>query len=83
MKRTIVNLTKYIENINVPLCKNCVHYTPNTYSRHMFSPECNQFGSKNMITGKIEYKSANICRIFDDYCGRIGRKYEELPGNKI
>jgi hypothetical protein len=50
----IVNSEQIIKNINIPSCRNCVHYKP-SYSTSDFTASfntCDKFGDKNIITNK-------------------------------
>ena len=78
----IINSEKIIKNINIPSCRNCIHYKP-SYSSTDFSASynhCNKFGSKNIITNKISYDFADMCRNDENKCGHEG-KYFELEEN--
>ena len=77
-----VNSEKIIKNINIPSCRNCIHYKP-SYSSTDFTASynnCNKFGDKNIITNKISYDFADMCRKDENKCGHEG-KYFELEKN--
>ena len=77
-----VNSERIIRNINTPSCKNCIHYEPNIYDYDINSSlnKCNNFGSKDIITNKIDYDYANECRKDEMKCG-IEAKYFEKEKN--
>jgi hypothetical protein len=70
----ILSKIKYME---YPVCKTCIHFLPdeNIQRCDEFS-RCKLFGEKNVVTGEIKYKLANICRMYDDYCNITGRYHE-------
>ena len=79
---TLVSSEKIIKNINIPSCRNCVHYKP-SYSTTDFTGsfnKCHKFGDKNIITNKISYDYADMCRNNENKCGNEG-KYFELEKN--
>jgi hypothetical protein len=40
---------------------------------------CQKFGNKNIITDKITYDYADLCRQQDDKCGKEGKYFENDP----
>lgn len=72
---------KIIRNIEFPSCKNCVHFRPSSWSNDFADPlnKCEKFGTKNIITGKITYDYADICRNNDHLCGKSGNHFEKEP----
>lgn len=75
---TIVNSEKIIKNINIPSCKNCIHYKP-SYSTTDFTASfntCNKFGQKDIITNKISYDFAFMSRNDESKCGKKGKYFE-------
>jgi|LauGreDrversion4_2_1035121.scaffolds.fasta_scaffold51892_2 hypothetical protein len=64
-----------INNYQVPLCQNCVHYRPNIFSPSL--SKCSQFGDKNVITGEIKYDYADLSRMSQDKCGLEGKQFNE------
>jgi hypothetical protein len=76
---TLVSSEKIIKNINIPSCRNCVHYKP-SYSTTDFTGsfnKCHKFGNKNIITNKISYDYADMCRNNENKCGNEGKYFEE------
>ena len=74
----LVNSEQIIKNINVPSCRNCVHYQPPYYSDYSSSvSKCNKFGTKDVITDKIAYTDyADTSRRNEDKCGNEGKYFE-------
>jgi len=79
---SIINSEKIIKNINIQSCRNCIHYKPSYSSTDFSAPynHCNKFGSKNIITNKISYDFADMCRNDENKCGHEG-KYFEIEEN--
>ena len=75
----LVNSEKIIKNINIPSCRNCIHYKPDMYHNDFTSPyvRCEKFGVKDIITDKISYKFADYARNDDALCGKEGKYFEE------
>lgn len=73
-----INSQKIIKNMNLPSCRNCVHFKPNLHSDFV-SPlsKCEQFGEKDIITDKIKYDYADICRSDQYKCGEQGKYFQE------
>ncbi len=76
---SLVNSNKIIKNINVPSCKNCIHYKPKLLDQDFTSTfnKCEKFGEKDIITDKITYKFADSCRNDETKCGFEGKYFEE------
>jgi len=68
---------KIITNYGFPACRNCVYYQPNYYNSDFTSPlnKCNKFGIKDIITDKITYNYADLCRNDDTKCGKEGKYF--------
>ena len=77
----IASSDKIIKNINIPACKNCIYYKPCMFDSDFTSivNTCEKFGNKNIITDKITYDYANLCRQQDDKCGEEGKYFEKEP----
>lgn len=75
----IVNCGKIIKNINIPSCRNCIHYKPSYYTTDFTASynHCNNFGKKDIITNKISYDFADICRRDENQCGHEGKYFEK------
>lgn len=76
---TFVNCDRIIKNINVPSCRNCIHYKPNLNFNDFTSSlsKCDKFGEKNIITDEITYNYADSCRDKESLCGKNGKYFEE------
>jgi hypothetical protein len=75
------NMNKIINKSEYPLCKNCIYYKPTNYNTDFtsFSNKCTKFGEQNIVTGEINYNSADYIRNSQDKCGIEGKFYEEEP----
>jgi len=67
---------KLIKNIDIPSCKNCIHFEPSLYNIDSLS-RCNKFGEKNIITDEINHDFANSCRADEKKCGLEGKSFEK------
>ena len=78
----IVNSKKIIRNVNIPSCRNCIHYKPSYYTTDFTASynKCDKFGDKDIITNKISYDYVESCRNDEQKCGYDG-KYFELEKN--
>ena len=70
-----VNSEKFIKNIHVNPCKNCIHYKSIYYDSRL--SKCEKFGEKNIITGEINYVYADSCRNNEGKCGSAGKYFVE------
>jgi hypothetical protein len=73
-----VTSEQIIKNINVPSCRNCVHYKPPYYGDFSESySKCNKFGTKDILTDKISYNDyADMTRHDETKCGIEGKYFE-------
>ena len=61
-------------------CVNCIYYLdreridPTKY--YSVASQCKKFGSKDLITGDIDYDDAYICRFDNNKCGSAGIYFE-------
>ena len=78
---TILHSDKIIKNIELPACRNCIHYNPSMLSLDFASPfsKCEKFGEKDIISDKITYKYADSCRNDEQRCGHEGKYFKEEP----
>jgi len=76
---SLVNSEKIIKNINIPSCKNCIHFQPSIYNKDFTSSlnRCIKFGNKNIISDEISYDFADLCRNDELKCGYEGKYFEE------
>ena len=70
---------KTIRNINIPSCKKCIHFIPAPYNFDFTTNynRCAKFGEKDIITDKINYDFAELCRPDETKCGKEGKYFEE------
>lgn len=68
---------RFIENSNVPLCKNCVYFKPYKHPEHYDLGRCTKFGKMDIISGNIDYEYAYQCRNNEKCCGFNGTYFEE------
>jgi hypothetical protein len=80
-----VNSEKIIKNINIPACKNCIHYKPSYFTTDFTETfnKCNKFGNKNIITNEISYDFADMCRNDENKCGYEGKYFEQEKNIKL
>jgi hypothetical protein len=72
------NSEKIIKNINIPSCRNCIYYKPEThYDFESELNKCEKFGEKNIISNKILYDFANSCRNDELKCGKEGKHFQQ------
>lgn len=73
--------SKIIRNIELPSCKNCIHYRPQRFDSDFTSPfnKCDKFGYKDVVTDKITYYYADACRTDELKCGQKGVHFEKEP----
>lgn len=76
---TTTTAEKTIRNLNIPSCKNCIHYKAVPYNFDFTSTynRCEKFGEKDIMTDKIKYDFANLCRGDETQCGKEGKYFEE------
>lgn len=74
----LINSEKIIRNINIPSCRNCIHYLPENYNKDFSSSfnKCNKFGEKDIITNEIRYDFVSNCRKDENKCGEDGKYFE-------
>jgi len=78
LKNISIFSTKIIKNGNYPACRNCVHFSPFNYDDFTSSlSKCEKFGTKNILTDKITYEFADLCRDDDNKCGTEGKYFEK------
>ena len=66
-----------IKNINVPSCRNCIYYKPESNDFHSELGRCTYFGEKNIQTDVIKYDSADLSRSSENKCGLEGKYFEQ------
>lgn len=73
----MTNSEKFIKNINIPSCRNCVYFKPNSFSDFTYNGKCEKFGTKDLVTDKISYSYADSNRHDENICGKNGKYFEE------
>ena len=78
---SLVQSERIIKNINIPACRNCIHYQPDPFYNDFTSllNKCNKFGDKNIVTDKITYNFADQSRNDESKCGKEGKYFVEEP----
>ena len=72
---------KQIKNIDFPACRNCIYHKPLFFSGDYSSSlnKCDFFGKKDLLSNKITYDYADMCRFDENKCGSEGKYFEEDP----
>lgn len=75
----LANSNKFIRNINIPSCKNCIHHEPYLFTTEYASTlsRCKKFGEKNVISGIVTHDYIDLCRKDEDKCGKEGKYFEK------
>jgi Pyruvate/2-oxoacid:ferredoxin oxidoreductase delta subunit len=78
---SVLNAEKIIKNINIPACRNCIYYKPETYNSDFATSynKCTKFGNKDIVTDKISYDFAESCRKDQSKCGIDAIYFEREP----
>ena len=72
MNKIIKTSGFFIKNMNAPSCKNCIHFMEykSIYDKENLDlSTCKLYGEKNIISDKIKYEFALICRNNENKCG--------------
>lgn len=64
-----------IVNYNLPVCKNCMHFMKSKHMDDLSYGVCKLFGQKNIVTGEIKYKYADMTRMSEKFCGINGKYF--------
>lgn len=72
----LYSISAKILNLNLPSCKNCVHFILHKELTPLLST-CKKYGTKNLITDIIRYEYADMCRYDNTKCGKNGKDFEE------
>lgn len=74
----ILSQGEKIKYLNSPSCKNCVYFRPSLIklddSLYTFG-KCHKFGEKDVVSGKIHYSFADLCRTNEFKCGFKGKYF--------
>ena len=72
-----IEKTQFIQNSNVPLCKNCVYFQKYKMPEFYDLGKCTKFGKMDIVSGEIEYQYAYTSRNNKDLCSFNGTYFEE------
>ena len=67
-------MSQIIKNTIRPICKECIYYK----KQLLLSGKCTKYGIKNLVTGEIEYGTAEMCRKIETKCGANGQHFENI-----
>lgn len=84
-----INHISIIKYIDYPICIDCIHFIKynvtefdcNPYDKEIKMSKCNKFGTKNIISGKIDYDSTFSCRYNSDKCSLTGKFFYPIFKN--
>ena len=78
-------MSNNIRNMNLPLCKSCIHFSPEVLNGSFTShfTKCNKFGNKDLVSGQINHEFATSCRNDETLCGIKANYFKEDPNIKI
>jgi hypothetical protein len=77
IKSLSIEKTQFIQNVNVPLCKNCVYFNDYKLPGFYDLGKCTKFGKMDIISGEITYEYAYSSRNDKDLCSFNGTYFEE------
>lgn len=70
---------QFIQNIDVPSCKNCKYFLPYENDKQDYDyGKCKIYGTKNIISGIIKYEYASHVRHNEKQCGKNGTNFEQI-----
>jgi hypothetical protein len=72
-------INQFITDVHKRSCSECVFYVIPKWSNGYVS-RCTKFGKKDVITGKIDFDMAELCRLNKNKCGEHGRYFEQYTG---
>jgi|694.fasta_scaffold132632_4 hypothetical protein len=75
-------VVRSIVNLQYPKCVDCTYFVLDKPIIRGLS-RCYRFGTSNLVTGKINYEYADICRNDPMKCGVIGTHFIKAPGNWV
>ena len=85
MSKASIIMEPTIQNMDVPICKNCIHFSPKVLNGSFTShfTRCNKFGNKDLVSGKINHEFATSCRNDETLCGKNGKYFIEDKYTKL
>ena len=80
----IIQGNKIIRNMDIPSCRNCIYYKQFKYDDYSAKlSKCERFGVNDIITNKIQYDYADLCRNDESKCGKDAKYFEEDKNVKL
>lgn len=73
----MMSYNKFIRNMEEPMCKECIYFMPNNSKDNL--GKCLKFGERNIITGKITFDDAELCRKDYTKCCMSAIYFEKKP----
>jgi hypothetical protein len=64
---------QFIKNNTAPICKQCVFCIPNKVTEYI---RCMKYGSKDLVTGEINYEYAAYSRASPTMCSQAGNSFQ-------
>ena len=78
----IKQINKIVLNNNLKSCVNCVFFTRQKPRKIYELPKdiihlskCTKFGTKNLVSGEIDYEYANKIRSLNNFCGKFAKHF--------
>jgi hypothetical protein len=75
-----MNKNQIIKNMYCPSCISCKYFKPclsDLLLNNTYNTRCTKFGTKNYITGMIDYEYAPIARQNENLCGMEAKYFEK------
>lgn len=76
----MTNNNQIIKNMHYTSCISCKYFKPclvDILQNNTYVTRCTKFGTKNYITGLIDYEYAHVARQNESLCGMEARYYEK------
>lgn len=87
IRRSITSSSDYIpnqiiQNYEYPACKDCVYFKKDQKFNYTSSSKCMKFGTKDLITGVVNYEYViNVRNFKPDKCGTKGIHFSKKEDN--
>jgi len=79
----IKNREDFIKYWVSPSCVSCIHFLSYYPNEHISMGRCKLFGKKDLVTGRIHYEYASVCRENNKMCMSDGFYYKKNPDDKL
>jgi len=79
----IKNREDFIKYWVSPSCVSCIHFLSYYPNENIGAGRCKLFGEKDLVTGRIHYEYASVCRENYDMCMPDGIYYKKNPDDKL